>query len=198
MKESPAVINGIFTANPWTAKFRRLPSPKIIINRVQNNSDNQIPNRLHSIIEREEDPEEVDHFIYGQTQQTHTPDPGTPIENPTPISCDPPNPIFAVCNLNTSGNRDFETDEYRQAISEDEIDYDSEEEPKNTTDDAHAMQLLQTFGATTSQISEAQVKEVTDRQGLSPRGASHLSPGSGTGPPATRTRLKVKTRHPHD
>ncbi|MCD9639406.1 hypothetical protein HAX54_023919 [Datura stramonium] len=110
--------------------------------RVQNNSDNQIPNRLHSIIEREEVPEEVDHFIYDQTQQTHTPDPRTPIENPTPIACDPPDPIFVVCNLNISGNRDFEADEYRQAISEDEIDYDSEEEPKNTTDDAHAMQLL--------------------------------------------------------
>ncbi|MCD7462593.1 hypothetical protein HAX54_048854 [Datura stramonium] len=147
--------------------------------RVQNDSDDQIPNRLHNIIEREEDPEEVDHFIYGQTQQNHTPDPGTPIENPTPTACDPPDPIFVV-------------------ISKDETDYESEEEPKNTTDDAHAMQLLQTFGATTSQISETQVKEVTDRHGLSPRGASLCSPGSGTGPPATRTRLKVKTRHPHD
>ncbi|MCE5166938.1 hypothetical protein HAX54_030449, partial [Datura stramonium] len=38
--------------------------------------------------------------------------------------------------------------------------------------------------------SEAQVKEVTDRHGLSPRGASHLSPDSGTGLPTTRTRLK--------
>ncbi|MCE5167290.1 hypothetical protein HAX54_046612, partial [Datura stramonium] len=158
--------------------------------RVQNNSDDQIPNRLHSIIEREEDPEEVEHFIYGQTQQNHTPDPRTPIENLTPIACDPLDPVFVVCNLNTLGNRDFEADEYRQVIFEDETDYDSEEEPKNTTDYAHAMQLLQTFGATTSQISETQVKEVTDRQGLSPRGASHFSPGSGTFPPATRTRLK--------
>ncbi|MCE5167210.1 hypothetical protein HAX54_042554, partial [Datura stramonium] len=151
-----------------------------------------VSGRLHSIIEREEDPEEVDHFIYGQPQQTRSPDQETPteIQNPTPIACDPPNPVFAVCNLNSSGSRDFDADEYRQVISEDDIDYDSEEEPKNTTDDAHAMQLLQTFGVTTSHMSEARVKEVSDRQGLSPRGASHFSPGSGTGLPATRTRLR--------
>ncbi|MCD9559484.1 hypothetical protein HAX54_017443, partial [Datura stramonium] len=123
---------------------------------VQNKSDDQVSSGFHSIIEREEDPEEVDHFIYGQPQQTSTPDPETPIENPVPIACDPPDLVFAVCNLNTSVSRDFEADEYRQIISKDEIDYDSGEEPKNTTDDAHAMQLLQTFGATTSQMSEAQ------------------------------------------
>ncbi|MCE5167580.1 hypothetical protein HAX54_011255, partial [Datura stramonium] len=158
--------------------------------RVQNNSDDQIPNQLPSIIEREEDAEEVDHFIYGQTQQNHTPDPGTPIKNPTPIACDPQDPVFVVCNLNTLGNRYFEADEYRQVISEDETNYDSEEEPKNTTDDAHVMQLLQTFGATTSHISETQVKEVIDRQGLSPRGESHFSPGSGTGPPSHQDQIE--------
>ncbi|MCD9560092.1 hypothetical protein HAX54_018534 [Datura stramonium] len=161
-------------------------------------SEVQTPGSLHSIIEREEDPEEVGHFIYGQPQQTTTPDPETPIENPVPIACGPPDPVVAVCNLNTSGTRDFEADDYRQIISEDETEYDYEEEPKDTSDDAHAMQLLQTLGATNSQMSETHVKEVTDRQGLSPRGASHFSPDSGTGPPAARTRLKVKTRHPHD
>ncbi|MCD9642361.1 hypothetical protein HAX54_029144 [Datura stramonium] len=160
--------------------------------------DEQLPGSLHSITEREEDPEEVDHFIYGQPQQTTTPDPETSIENPVPIACDPPDPVFAVCNLNTSGTRDFEADDYRQIISEDETEYNSEEEPKDTSDDAHAMQLLQTLGATNSQMSETHVKEVTDRQDLSLRGASHFSHGSGTGPPAARTRLKVKTRQPHD
>ncbi|MCD7462840.1 hypothetical protein HAX54_049452 [Datura stramonium] len=125
---------------------------------VQNNSVDQFIDRLQSIIEREEDHEEVNHFIYGQPQQTSAPDPETPIENPTPIACDPPDPVFAVCNLNTSGSRDFEAYEYRQVIPEDDTDYDSEEEPKNTTDDAHAMQLLQTFGTTTSQIHQDQTK----------------------------------------
>ncbi|MCD9561015.1 hypothetical protein HAX54_019949 [Datura stramonium] len=37
-----------------------------------------------------------------------------------------------VCNLNTLGSRSFEADDYRQIISEDESEYDSEEEPKNT------------------------------------------------------------------
>ncbi|MCE5167200.1 hypothetical protein HAX54_042141, partial [Datura stramonium] len=137
-------------------------------------------------------------FMDSQEGLSSTPDPETPIENPVPIACDHLDPVFAVCNLNTSGSRDFEADEYRQIISEDETEYDSEEEPKNTSDDAHVMQLLQTFGATTSQMSETHVKEVTDRQGLSPRGASHFSPGFGTSPPATRTRLKAKTRHPID
>ncbi|MCE3215190.1 hypothetical protein HAX54_001219, partial [Datura stramonium] len=74
------------------------------------------------------------------------------------------------------GSRDFEADEYRQVILEDDSDYDSKEEPRNTTDDTYAMHLLQTFGATTH-MSEVQVKEVTDRQGLSLRGESHFSPG---------------------
>ncbi|MCE3216643.1 hypothetical protein HAX54_007293 [Datura stramonium] len=134
-------------------------------------------------------------FVDSQEGLSSTPDLETPIENLVPIACDPPDPVFAVCNLNTSSCRDFEVDDYRQIISEDETEYDSEEEPKNSSDDAHAMQLLQTFGATNSQMSETHVKKVTDRQGLSPRGASHFSPGSGTGPPAARTRLKAKTRH---
>ncbi|MCE5167553.1 hypothetical protein HAX54_010110, partial [Datura stramonium] len=73
---------------------------------VQNDSDEQLTGSLHSIIGREKDLEEVDHFIYGQPQQTTNPE--TPSENPTPIACDPPDPVFAVCNLNTSGTRDFE------------------------------------------------------------------------------------------
>ncbi|MCE3051114.1 hypothetical protein HAX54_048925 [Datura stramonium] len=103
-----------------------------------------------------------------------------------------------VRNLNTSGSKDFDADEYKQIILKDDTESDSEEEPRNTAYDAHAMRLLQAFGATTSQMSDAQVKEFTDRQGLSSRRASHFSPGSGTGPPATRTRLRVKTLHPHD
>ncbi|MCE3215438.1 hypothetical protein HAX54_002383 [Datura stramonium] len=143
------------------------------------------------------EPFSTSHSHPDTSKQTTTPDPETPIENPAPIACDPPDPVFVVCNLNTLGTRDFEADDYRQIISEDETEYESEEEPKDASEDAHAMQLRQTLGATNSQMSETHVKEITDRQGLSPRGTSHFSPGSGTGPPAARTRLKVKTRHPH-
>ncbi|MCD7455248.1 hypothetical protein HAX54_027460 [Datura stramonium] len=163
-------------------------------------ANDQVLGWLHSITESDEDPKEADHFIYDQPQQTLNLNPETPndVQNPTLIACDPPDPVFAVCNLNTSGCRDFDADEYKQVILEDDIDSDSEEEPKNTIDDAYAMQLLQAFGTTTSQMSDAQVKKFTDRQGLSPRGVSHFSPGPGTGPLATRTRLRVKNRHPHD
>ncbi|MCE0480736.1 hypothetical protein HAX54_037838 [Datura stramonium] len=150
----------------------------------QNISDDQVSGQLHSITESVEDTEEADHFIYDQPQQTLTLDPETPtdVQNPTLIACDPLDPVFAVCNLNTVSRRDFDADEYIQVISEDDIDSDSKEEPRNTTDDAHVMQLLQAFGTTTSQMLDVQVKEFTDRHGLSPRGVSHFSPGSGTGP----------------
>ncbi|MCE0480797.1 hypothetical protein HAX54_037906, partial [Datura stramonium] len=120
------------------------------------------------------------------------------VQNSTPVACDPPDSVFIVCNLNSSGCRDFDADKYRQIFLEDDIISDSEDEPINTIDDAHALQLIQTFGATTSQMSYTQMKEFIDRQGLSPRGATHFSPSSRTGPPATWTRLRVKTFHSYD
>ncbi|MCD7469280.1 hypothetical protein HAX54_008208, partial [Datura stramonium] len=87
-----------------------------------------------------EDIDEADHFIYDHPQDATSGQNISDDQNPTPIACDPPNSMFAVCNLYTLGSKDFDADEYRQ--------------------------------------------------GLSSRGVSHFSPGSGTGPPATRTRLR--------
>ncbi|MCD7469963.1 hypothetical protein HAX54_009458 [Datura stramonium] len=135
------------------------------------------PSKRQIIPAIQKDIDEANHFIYDHPQyatggqnisydQTLDSNTETPpnFQNPTSIACDPPDPVFAVCNLNTLGSKDFDAHKYRQ-----------------------------TFGATTSQMSDAQVKEFTDQQGLSPRAVSHFSPGSRTGPPATRTRLRVKT-----
>ncbi|MCD9559668.1 hypothetical protein HAX54_017807 [Datura stramonium] len=131
----------------------------------RSNSDVQTSGKRKTILEIQMDIDEADHFIYDHPQEAKggqnisddqvscrlhsitesdvVPDldPETPIDvhNPTPISCDPPDPM-----------------------------------------------------------SDAEVKDFIDRQGLSPRGDTHFTPSSGIGPLATRTRLRVKNRHPHD
>uniref|UniRef100_M1DN26 Uncharacterized protein n=1 Tax=Solanum tuberosum TaxID=4113 RepID=M1DN26_SOLTU len=109
-----------------------------------------------------------------------------------PTDAEPPDTIIEVCYLNTTGN--ILEDDYRQVISEDENDDISEEENDSPelTDDAHARQLIETF------CSSSQMQKVVDEQGLSPRGTILLSPGSGTGPPATRTRKMRKLKLPYD
>ncbi|MCD7469475.1 hypothetical protein HAX54_008529 [Datura stramonium] len=108
-------------------------------------------------------------YLWSNSACNHTPNPVTPIENPT---------LLPAILLD-------------QEICKDETDYDSEEEPKNTIDDAHAMQLLQTFWCYYFDIVDLCEVEVTDDVSLSPRGASHFSlrPDLGPHPP---DRLKVK------
>ncbi|MCD7469708.1 hypothetical protein HAX54_008873 [Datura stramonium] len=143
------------------------------VHQNQKKQDNgKTPGKRQISPDIQKDIDEADHFIYdhphevtsGQNTsddqhtidvvpiQTIILDPKTPtvVQMSTPVACDPPNPVFVVCNFNTSVCRDFDVDEYRQVHSEDDIISDSEDEPINTTDDAHALQLIHSFGATTS------------------------------------------------
>ncbi|MCE0481429.1 hypothetical protein HAX54_039190, partial [Datura stramonium] len=168
-------------------------SPHIFEKEVTSNQSTlvaQTPGKRQINPEIQKDIDEADHFIYdhpyevtgGQNNsddqhntnmvpiQIIISDLETPIvvQNSTRIACDPPDPMFAVCNLNTSGCRDFDPDEYRQVYSSNDILSNSKDETIYTKDICFVVD------------TSLWCYYFLDVRNL--------------GPPATRTKLRIKTR----